>query len=414
MIGKCNTGGKPQEEKTVTAGTSVINVIPSSGKTIKKVTVNPTPSQTKTVTPNQSTQTVTPPSGKLLSKVTVNPMPEILSEEWGSKHRAILNGGSKSGNFLDITIKCMTYYDGYWLALGNDSNGDLYKLYTANPTSVWTSVRLGTNRNYPVTGIACDGTNVWMSLEAGAYSNRYMLMQSFTNFITSNTTLKQYNSSNLFSFNDITYCDGFIVAIGTSSAKYIRVLHQVAAGSETISLTGFSKITNIPIKCCTYNSYVIMITSDGQYGYFTIPELLEGNGTIHAYFNIASGFTNKCVAQMGDYICVAGTKSDGTYLYYAKGTPGSSLTWSYIKISSSVLTPVGLAYVNGLYVMVYIDTDGKTRYWCSTDLVMKKGVCGIDSASTSFVAQAIGVNGNVMLVAGEEDTTISKFAFTVS
>ena len=36
-------GGKLEEEKTVTAGTSVIEVLPSSGKTMKKVTINPAP-----------------------------------------------------------------------------------------------------------------------------------------------------------------------------------------------------------------------------------------------------------------------------------------------------------------------------------------------------------------------------------
>ena len=65
-------GGKPEEEKTVTAGTSVIEVLPSSGKTIKKVTVNPTLSQSKSVTPNESAQTVSPDSGKLLSSVSVS------------------------------------------------------------------------------------------------------------------------------------------------------------------------------------------------------------------------------------------------------------------------------------------------------------------------------------------------------
>ena len=65
-------GAKPEEEKTVTAGTSAIEVLPSSGKVMKKVTVNPTPSETKTVTPKASKQTVSPSSGKLLSKVTVN------------------------------------------------------------------------------------------------------------------------------------------------------------------------------------------------------------------------------------------------------------------------------------------------------------------------------------------------------
>ena len=64
-------GGKPEEEKTVTAGTSTKVVTPSEGKTIKKVTVNPTPSQSKSVTPNESAQTVSPDSGKLLSSVSV-------------------------------------------------------------------------------------------------------------------------------------------------------------------------------------------------------------------------------------------------------------------------------------------------------------------------------------------------------
>lgn len=65
-------GGKPEEEKTVTAGTSAKVVTPSDGKTIKKVTVNPTPSQSKSVTPNESAQTVIPDSGKLLSSVSVS------------------------------------------------------------------------------------------------------------------------------------------------------------------------------------------------------------------------------------------------------------------------------------------------------------------------------------------------------
>ena len=68
-------GGKPEEEKTVTAGTSVIEVLPSSGKTMKKVTVNPTPTEEKTITAGTSATTVTPTSGKYMKKVTVNPTP---------------------------------------------------------------------------------------------------------------------------------------------------------------------------------------------------------------------------------------------------------------------------------------------------------------------------------------------------
>ena len=68
-------GGKPEEEKTVTAGTSVIEVLPSSGKTIKKVTVNPTPTESKEVTAGTSDITVSPTDGKHFNGVTVHPTP---------------------------------------------------------------------------------------------------------------------------------------------------------------------------------------------------------------------------------------------------------------------------------------------------------------------------------------------------
>lgn len=77
------TGGiisKPEEEKTVTAGTSVIEVNPSSGKVMKKVTVNPTPTESKSVTPTTSELTVTPSEGKHLSQVVVGAVEDVTPE----------------------------------------------------------------------------------------------------------------------------------------------------------------------------------------------------------------------------------------------------------------------------------------------------------------------------------------------
>ena len=73
-------GGKPEEEKTVTAGTSAIVVNPSSGKAMKKVTVNPTPTETKSVTPTTSELTVTPSAGKHLSQVVVGAVEDVTPE----------------------------------------------------------------------------------------------------------------------------------------------------------------------------------------------------------------------------------------------------------------------------------------------------------------------------------------------
>ena len=73
-------GGKPEEEKTVTAGTSVMEVLPSSGKVMKKVTVNPTPTESKSVTPTTSELTVTPSEGKHLSQVIVGAVEDVTPE----------------------------------------------------------------------------------------------------------------------------------------------------------------------------------------------------------------------------------------------------------------------------------------------------------------------------------------------
>ena len=73
-------GGKPEEEKTVTAGTSAIVVNPSSGKVMKKVTVNPTPTESKSVTPTTSELTVTPSEGKHLSQVVVGAVEDVTPE----------------------------------------------------------------------------------------------------------------------------------------------------------------------------------------------------------------------------------------------------------------------------------------------------------------------------------------------
>lgn len=95
VIGQFPCGGKPEEEKTVTASTTAVTVTPTSGKTIKKVTVNPTPTETKEITPSESAQTITPTSGKHLSQVTVNAISGV--------HGVTIDGEKSTGDSLDLT-----------------------------------------------------------------------------------------------------------------------------------------------------------------------------------------------------------------------------------------------------------------------------------------------------------------------
>ena len=92
------------EEKIVTAGTSAIVVNPSSGKVMKKVTVNPTPSQSKSVTPKESAQTVSPDSGKLLSSVSVGAIQ--TEEKTVTAGTSVMEVNPSSGKVMKkVTVK---------------------------------------------------------------------------------------------------------------------------------------------------------------------------------------------------------------------------------------------------------------------------------------------------------------------
>ena len=71
MISVKSGGGAAKQEKTVTAGTSPIEVTPNTGRLFSKVTVNPTPTQSKTIEPIPRQQVVLPDEGYHLEEVIV-------------------------------------------------------------------------------------------------------------------------------------------------------------------------------------------------------------------------------------------------------------------------------------------------------------------------------------------------------
>ena len=124
---------KPEEEKTVTASTSTIEVTPTSGMALSKVTVNPTPSEEKTVTPSASQQIVSPSEGKLLSKVTVGKAvfptgiaittpPNVIEYSVGDTldlSGMVVTGTFDNGVVVDITDDC-TFSPANGATLTND------------------------------------------------------------------------------------------------------------------------------------------------------------------------------------------------------------------------------------------------------------------------------------------------------
>ncbi len=130
--------GKPEEEKTVTAGTSTVTVTPTSGKTMKKVTVSPTPSETKTATAGTSAITVTPTSGKLMSKVTVNPTPSQSKSATPSTSAQTISPDSgkllSSVSISAIQTETKTVTAGTSASTVTPTSGKYLSSVTVNPT----------------------------------------------------------------------------------------------------------------------------------------------------------------------------------------------------------------------------------------------------------------------------------------
>ena len=136
------TGGiisKPTEEKTVTAGTTPIEVVPSEGKLISKVNINPTPTEEKTVTPTTSQQTVSPSDGKHLAKVIVEGDADLRSENIKSGVNIFGVSGTLKGGFPNGTE---------W-ARSNITSGNFLCIYNAN--GIWVTGSDGYGLYYSVT-----------------------------------------------------------------------------------------------------------------------------------------------------------------------------------------------------------------------------------------------------------------------
>jgi hypothetical protein len=142
-----------------------------------------------------------------------------------------------------------------------------------------------------------------------------------------------------------------------------------------------------------------LATSDTATGLYTaLPkDTAEGDATCHD------------ISQMGDYLCVTATKTDGTYLYYTNNT---GAYWKYIKISNAVVTPIGMAYANGLYMVCYVDASGNTKFWTSTS-IPGCGAAGLTtSAISGYTPVAMASNGTNIGMAMKTSSATGVMKYT--
>lgn len=255
-----------------------------------------------------------------------------------------------------FTPTAFEYYGGWWWLAGNASNGTTMWA-RSNNLQIWTVVNL--NASYPVMGIGFSGDldYLWIWSNKNASSNRFVIrIQNPTTFTSGSYS---FWTNSTYSFTDACSYNGSIWAVtNTKDTYYVR-------DSDPNILYGpiaHASITQNYYKCTEYNGYPVAISNSGYYTYkssFTSPY-------VAGEYQIDSGITALDVNQMGNYLCVIATKSDGTYLYFSNGIPGS-IEWNNIKISNSVVIPIGMNYFNGMFIISYYENN-VLKLWVSNTL----------------------------------------------
>ena len=318
------TGGivsKPEEEKTVTAGTTPIEVIPSEGKLISKITVNPTPTEEKIVTPTTEDLIVAPVEGKQLNRVTVQGDANFLEEN-------IAEG---------VTM---------WGKTGTHQGGGVPGQY------VW-------SKQYAASTVTEDTTGGTYVLTTPDNTKPSIEIEIFALEPTYNTETKQWVVSTELAYEKhiITNSDDFIPNF---SGGYARIISQPNVWYHGVN---FTKSTSSPYqKSITYSkkytaaidsSYIEYVTGetsdeypdggwkDGAwYKMFQAEYISENISDFTVISNLAGKWINDIHFENGLYVLGG---SNGADMYYSY----DGITWTKCD---SVGTTQKICYGNDIWV----------------------------------------------------------------
>lgn len=308
-----------------------------------------------------------------------------------SNNAVVSDTGSLSTISQGLTIKGMCYGGGYWVAIANDSGKQVHCIYAASLNGPWTA-RLISLEAFDVYGLTYADGYFWSGVESSVSYNSMSIIRFTASQMISGQWFGFTHSG--YSYYDVASDGTNAVGVGYSTSHSCSAWFHTSGSNRTEHYG--SGTTKQLKKVCIYNSKPICITNDGYYMYFnsmtptTIPFAIQ----------IDSGLTTYCVAEMGDYVVVAGTKSDGTYLYYSNITVGN-LTWSSKKLLPKSVTPMNLAYVSGQCVLLYKDgsnlciASAKTANgdWLIPD-ISANGLSGYTNGTLDAGNNQIGVAAN--------------------
>ena len=358
--------------------------------------------------------------------ITLGGVSKPQSGKWDERYKKICTP-TLTNISSAITVKALTCRDGYLYGIGNDSAGNVYKLYGGMNANL-SAVKISFSGSYNPIAITCDGINVVWAFGLPQYKSRFIGWQAINDFKSTNT------SFNISSFTKATFGSTDICSTIEDAAGYDPniwvpgVINNKAtiwgANSTVFSGVGAYSTINIPpfISCCSWVQdagmskplvFPIFITENGYIASATLIHSQSKDFTVTARkYGKLSGA--KMVRALNGWLFIACRKSDGMYLYRV---PKLHHIWAEdrtsaikgLKITSEELTILDMVYAGGIYIVAWKDSGGNVKVWQTTDPENDVGIYGLPvTLESGFTAKAMATDGTSVCILADNGSAVQK------
>ena len=362
------------------------------------------------------------------NSITLGGVSKPQSGKWDERYKKICTP-TLTNISSAITVKALTCRDGYLYGIGNDSAGNVYKLYGGMNANL-SAVKISFSGSYNPIAITCDGINVVWALGLPQYKSRFIGWTDVNTFKSTATGFQILsNASTVIEPTDI--CSTIETVSGFDPNIWISGKTDSRAaiwGANSTVLSGGGKYTNanLPnspfISCCSWVEdagmskplvFPIFITENGDIASATLINSQSKDFTVttRRYEKLNGA---KMVRSLNGWLFIACRKSDGMYLYrvpklYHIWTEDMSSAIKGLKIASEELTILDMVYAGGIYIVAWKDGSGNVKVWQTTDPENDVGIYGLTvTLGSGFTAKAMATDGTSVRILADNGSTVQK------
>lgn len=329
-----------------------------------------------------------------------------------------------------ITVKALTCRDGYLYGIGNDSAGNVYKLYGGMNSNL-SAVKISFSGKYNPIAITCDGINVVWAFGLPQYKSRFIGWQDVNTFKTTATNFQILsNASTVIEPTDIcsTVEDAADYKPNVFVSGKINNKAAIWGANSTVLSGGGRHVSNsampeLPfISCCSWVQdagmskpivRTVFATENGDIAYATLigTQSKDFTVTTRRYEKLNGA---KMVRSLNGWLFIACRKSDGMYLYRVPKlndiwTGNKSSVIKGLKITSEELTILDMVYAGGVYIVAWKDGSGNVKVWQTTDPENDVGIYGLTvTLGSGFTAKAMATDGTSVCILADNGSAVQK------